>query len=146
VTSTSVVYHPRNSEILIMPRTPIAHTLGELEKLVASVTPEDRARVSAIGPAYEKLQKYVERIHQLVTVRDFHEARKQEATRELQELLEVARKAATVVRVGLKEDMGHDNEELLRLNIKPFRARRRRKKSGETPEEQGSPPSEEPST
>jgi hypothetical protein len=146
VTRTSVVYHPRNSEILIMPRTNIAHTLGELEKLVESVTPEDRAGVPAIGPAYEKLQKYVKRIHKLITLRDFHEARKQEATRELQELLEVARKAATVVRVGLKEDMGHDNEELQRFHIKPLRAQTRRKKSGETPEEQGSPPSEDSST
>jgi len=98
-----------------MPRTNIAHTLGELEKLVQSVNPEDRAGVPAIGPAYEKLQRYVERIHELVTVRDFHEARKQEATREIQELLELSRKAATVVRVGLKEDIGNTNEALLRL-------------------------------
>ena len=121
-----------------MPRTNIAHTLGELEKLVGSVTPEDRAATPVIGPAYEKLQKYVERIHQLITVRDFHEARKQEATRELQEILELARKAATVVRVGLKEDRGHDNEELLRFHINPLRAQKRRKKSGETPDENDS--------
>jgi len=129
-----------------MPRTNIAHTLGELEKLLQSVTPEDRTGVPVIGPAYEKLQKYVARIHELVTLRDFHEARKQEATREIQELLELSRKAATVVRVGLKEDMGNINEELVRVGIQPLRPKRRRKTTAETPDdgESGSP--EETST
>jgi len=129
-----------------MPRTNIAHTLGELEKLVQSVNPEDRAGVPAIGPAYEKLQRYVERIHELVTVRDFHEARKQEATREIQELLELSRKAATVVRVGLKEDIGNTNEALLRFSIQPLRPKRRRKTADETPDDGESGSSEGTST
>jgi hypothetical protein len=129
-----------------MPRTPIADTLGELEKLVQSVTPEDRAGRPHIDYAYVRLQKGIERIHQLITARDFHEARKQEATREIQELLPELRKEGRVVRLGLKFELGTRSEELVRFGMKPFRGRKRRKKSAETPDAEGSSSSEEPST
>jgi len=129
-----------------MPRTNIAHTLGELEKLVGSFTPEDTAGRPHLEHSYTKLKQAIERIHQLVTERDFHEARQQEATREIRELLEDSRREATVLRGELKWEKGHTNEELARFSIKPFRGRKRRKKGEETPDENGSPSSEEPPT
>lgn len=129
-----------------MPRTPIAHTLGELEKLVASVTPEDAAGRPHLELSHGKLRKNVERIHQLITERDFHEARQQEATREIRELLEASRREATFLRGGLKFEKGHDSEDLVRFHIKPFRGKKRKKKGEETPDENGPPPSEEPAT
>ena len=116
------------------------HTLGELEKLVQSVTPEIRAGLPHIAPAFAKLQSCVERIHQLMVERNFHEARKQEATREIRERLEEGRKDATAVRAGLKVEMGDTNEALVRFGIQPFRGRKRRKKADETPDENGPEP------
>ena len=129
-----------------MPRIPIAHTLGELEKLVGSVTPETAAGIPLIGPAFAQLKDCVERIYKLLAEQAFHEARKREATEEIQKLMAVARKKATVVRSGLKLELGESNEDLVRFGIKPFRGRKRRQKSNETPPADGSPGSGEPST
>jgi hypothetical protein len=120
--------------------------LGELEKLVGTVTPEITAGIPQIGPAFAQLKDCVERIYQLLAVQAFHEARKREATEEIQKLMAVARKKATVVRSGLKLELGESNEELARFGIKPFRGRKRRQKSKGTPDADGSPQSGEPST
>jgi hypothetical protein len=129
-----------------MPRTPIAHTLGELEKLANSVTPEDTAGRPHLEYSHGKLRENIERIHQLITERDFHEARQQEATREIRELLEDSRRGATVLRRELKYEKGHDSEELARFHIQPFRGKKRKKKEEETPDENGPPSSDEPAT
>lgn len=129
-----------------MPRTPIAHTLGELEKLANSVTPEDTAGRPHLEHSHGELRKNIERIHQLITERDFHKARQQEATKEIRELLEDSRRGATVLRGELKFEKGHDSEELTRFHIKPFRGRKRPRKGAEAPDENGPPSSEEPAT
>ena len=129
-----------------MPRTPIAQTVGRWERLAGSVTPEDRAGALPLEMAHAKLVRFIEEIHQLVRERDFHEARKQEATRKIQKRLEDGRKSATVLEVLLKHELGHDNEELARFHIKPLRPRKGRRTAEETTDGEASPASEKPST
>jgi len=129
-----------------MPRTPIAQTVGRWERLADSVTPDVRTGVLPLEMAHAKLVRFIEEIHQLVRERDFHEARKQEATRKIQQRLEDGRKSATVLEVLLKHELGHGNEELARFDIKPLRPRKRRRTSEETPEVESSSAPDKPST
>jgi hypothetical protein len=129
-----------------MPRTRIAITTGDWELLAQSVTAEDRENIPQLEQAHAQLLDFVEEIHKLVAERDFHEARKREATEKIQRLLERGRKKATVLRVHLKFGLGDDSEELVRFGMKPLRHKKRPKKSKSTRTTDGSPPSEEPST
>jgi hypothetical protein len=127
-----------------MPRTRSAETIADWEKLAATVTPEIREDDPALEVAFGKLVGLLEEIHKLIVERDFHEARKQEATRRVQEILEQGRKDATFVRASLKQRYGDRSEELTRFGMKPFRGRKRIKQAGKTRGEDGSPPREEP--
>lgn len=129
-----------------MPRTPIATTTSDWDLLADSVTPEIREGVLQLELAHAKLLRYIEEVRELVRERDFYEARKQEATRKIQERLVKGRKAASVLRVGLKFQLGHDNEALVRFGIKPTRPGKRRKTSRIDPDAEGSPSPGKPST
>jgi hypothetical protein len=129
-----------------MPRTPIAQTVGRWKRLADSVTPDVRTGVVPLEMAHAKLVRFIEEVHQLVRERDFHEARKQEATRKIQKRLEDGRKSATLVEVLLKHELGHQNEELARFDIKPLRPRKRRRTAEATSDEEKSPAPEMPST
>ena len=71
-----------------MPRKRVAVTLGELELLIQSVTPETLAGTPYIAPAHAELREILEETRQLMAERDRYTALKQEATREIQETLE----------------------------------------------------------
>lgn len=128
-----------------MPRTTIATTTADWERLTGSVTEEDLKRIPPLVQAHAKLVRFLKETQKLVAQRNYYEARKQEATRKIQQRLEDGRKAATVVRVWIKDGLGDDNEELVRFGMKPLSARKRRRKSEATPKQKSSPPSKKPS-
>lgn len=110
-----------------MPRTPISQTLGALSKLAALVTPEATAGLAHAEMARERLTATVAELHRLIAERNFHQARKQEATQRINQLLDGGRRTASALRVYLKEHLGPDNEELAAFGIQPFRGRKKRR-------------------
>ena len=128
-----------------MPRTRTAETVSDWEKLAHTVTPEVLAGDPALQVAYGKLQGCIEEIHKQITTRDFHEARKQEASRKIQGKLEEGRKEATFLRAGLKQRYGRGSEELARFGMQPFRGKKRAKTPETTRAEDSSDRREKPS-
>jgi DNA-binding protein H-NS len=116
-----------------MPRTPLPQTLSELEALAHSVTPEVKTDVPHLESSHVKLQRLLEEIKKLLTRRDFYQSRKQEATRKAHERIRQAKSTAHLIRKGLAEHYGADNEQLAAFNIQPFRGRKRSKKPEKTP-------------
>jgi len=68
-------------------------------------------------------------LDRLVLERDFHEARKQEATHRINEVLAEGRIVATVLQAVLKQHFGASSEELVAFGIKPFRGLKRARKA-----------------
>lgn len=126
-----------------MPRTPIATTTSDWERLAESVTPEIRGGVQHLERAHAKLLRFIAEVRELVRERALYEARKQEATRKIQERLVKGRKAASVLRVILKYHLGDDNEALVQFGITPVRTGKRRKTSRKTSNAKGSTPAGE---
>ncbi|HEX3554436.1 MAG TPA: hypothetical protein VIA62_14530 [Thermoanaerobaculia bacterium] len=108
-----------------MPRTRRNHTLGQWGKMTGTVTPEVTRGIPHLELARAKLVEIEGEVDRLVQERSFHQARKQETTRQLQEALEEGRKVANLLRVGLRQHFGSTNEELVAFGIKPFRGRKR---------------------
>ena len=71
-----------------MPRTRIAHTMGDLQLFAQTITPETTAEHPFLEYAHAKLKRFIEEIDQLGVERDFHAARKLEATRRRNEMIE----------------------------------------------------------
>ena len=111
-----------------MARTSITQTLSELEALAKSVTSEVTADAPFLERPHAKLQGLLEEARKLLTRRDFHQARKQEATRKARERIRQARMTATLIRKGLTVHYGSDNEQLAAFNLQPFRGRKKSKK------------------
>jgi hypothetical protein len=113
-----------------MPRTRTGHTVGDWSELAELVTPE----VTASSPMFERLHAdlkgFIDEIEKLLVQRDFYEARKQEATQRIQEILPEGRRAATLLRRALKQHFGPGNEKLAAFGIQPFRGRKRSRKAG----------------
>jgi hypothetical protein len=126
-----------------MPRTRITHTIGDWEKLTTVVTPETTAGSPYLEQAHAKLQGFLDEVNRLHVERAEHQARKQEATRRINQVVEEGRRLASNIRRVLKVERGIDNEELARFGIQPFRGRKRAKKSPDTGGA-GSEPSEIP--
>ncbi len=85
-----------------------------------------------------KLEGMLEEIGRLRAEQNLLQARKQEATLRIQELLEQTGKLVTFIKTGIKEHYGHTNEKLTEFGIQPFRGRRREAKAEpetETPDE-----------
>ena len=116
-----------------MPRTPLPQTLSQLEALAHSVTPEVTTDVPHLESSHVKLQLLLEEIKKLLTRRDFYQSRKQEATRKAHDRIRQAKSTANLLRKGLTEHYGADNEQLAAFNIQPFRGRKKSKKSEKTP-------------
>jgi hypothetical protein len=116
-----------------MARTPISQTLVELEALAKSFTPEDKAEVPYLERPLAKLQRLLEETRKLLARRDFHQVRKQEATRGAREHIRQARMAATLLRKGVTVHYGPESEQLARFALQPFRGRKRPKKPEEEP-------------
>ncbi|HEY0514654.1 MAG TPA: hypothetical protein VGH73_22325 [Thermoanaerobaculia bacterium] len=107
-----------------MPRTRIPVTIGEWETLTQAVTPETAAGSPLLEQAHAKLKGFHEELLRLTAERADHEARKQQATLRINQVVDEGRRLATLIRKVLKEDLGIDNEELARFNVQPFRGRK----------------------
>src|SRR3954469_3786596 len=75
-----------------MPRTRIAHTIGDWEKLAHVVTPETTAGSPYLEQAHAKLQSFLEEVTRLHAERAEHQARKQAATRRINEVVDEGRR------------------------------------------------------
>ena len=128
-----------------MPRTRIALTVSDWEKLTQSVTAETTAEAPELEFIHGKLQRFLDEFQQLAVEQSAYEARRQAATRRMNEILEEGRKTASALKVGLKQHLGNRNEELVKFGIQPLRARKRRKSAEPAPEGEGPPASGEPS-
>lgn len=129
-----------------MPRTRVAHTIGELTLLARSITPETKSGDVFLESSHAKLQELLAEIEKLSRERDFHQAQKQEATRKINELLEKGRRQATLLRSTLKVNLGPKNEQLAAYGIQPFRGRKRSKKADGAPPASPETPDGEPSS
>ena len=87
-----------------MPRTPVAESLGDLENLARSVTPETVAGHPHLELAHAQLQRCIETIRRLVSQRDFHEARRQEAADRILVHLEEGRRLVSLLQATPDED------------------------------------------
>lgn len=130
-----------------MPRKRVAVTVGELESLVRSVTPETVAETPFIAPAHAELREIVEETRQLMAERDRYTALKQEATRKIQKKLEEGCRTATVLRHSLRYRYGNRPEALAAFRIKPAHGRPRGRKAAksqpDSPGNQGESPASE---
>jgi hypothetical protein len=124
-----------------MPRTPISQTVGALSMLAHLVTPEATAGLAHAEVARQRLTGTVAELNRLIAERDFHAARKQEATQRINQLLDDGRRTASALRVYLKEHLGPGSEELTAFGIQPFRGRKKRRaaESAEDPSPSGEP-------
>ena len=114
-----------------MPRTRAGHTVGDWLELAGLVTPETIAGSQLLERTHAELQGFVDEIRKLLVQRDFYEARKQETTQRIQEILPEGRRTATLLRRALKQHLGPDNEQLAAFGIQPFRGRKRSRKAGD---------------
>lgn len=115
-----------------MPRKTIAATLGELELLLRSVTPETTAGDPQIANARAQLQETVDQARQHMMERDFHTARKQEATLRMQEKLEESCRVATFLRSTLRWSYRKSPESLAAHRVKPAHGRPRGTRSAKS--------------
>lgn len=115
-----------------MPRKRIAATLGELELLLQSITPETTADHPQIAGAHAQLQEAVEQTRRHMAERDFHTARKQEATLRMQEKLEESCRIATFLRTNLRWRYRKSPESLAAFRVKPAHGRPRGSRSAKS--------------
>jgi len=107
-----------------MPRTRIAETVGDWAALNESVTPETTAGSPHLQQAQAKLQGFLAEVRRLQAEQADYQARKQEATRRINEILAEGRRLASHIRGALKQEIGIRSEELVRFGIQPFRGRK----------------------
>jgi DNA-binding protein H-NS len=107
-----------------MPRTRISETVGDWAFLNEVVTPETTAGSPHLQQAHAKLQGFLDEVRRLQAEQADYQARKQEATRRINEILEEGRRLASHIRGMLKVEMGIKSEELVRFGIQPFRGRK----------------------
>ena len=112
-----------------MPRTRRNQTLGVWMGLTGGVTPELAASQPHIRDAVNKLIAFQEEMDRLIQEQAFHDARKQEATQRINEILGEGRIVATVLQASLKQHLGSRNEQLAAFGIKPFRGLKRARKA-----------------
>jgi hypothetical protein len=115
-----------------MPRTSIGVTVGDWDQLTHSVTEETTGDAPALQVLHEKLQAFLTEFQQLSQEQSLYTARKQAATRRMNEILEEGRKTASALKLGLKLRHGNRSEELVKFGIQPLRPRKRKKKPEST--------------
>lgn len=124
-----------------MPRERKAVTVGELLQLAQSITPETWAEIPHLEHQHARLRELLEEIEKLTLERDAYAAKKQEATRKINEALEESRRRATLLRSMLKAEIGPQEEALAAFKIQPYRGRKSPRKSkpaaSSPPPEQG---------
>lgn len=129
-----------------MPRAPINFTVGDWMDLSSKVTPETTAGLPALEHVHATLLEQIAEVKTLLVERDAHEARKQETTKRIQEVLPEGRRTATLLRKMLKQHYGPGSEQLAAFGIQPFRPRKlgpRKAKAKKAPAnpDGGKPPS-----
>ena len=107
-----------------MPRTRIAETVGDWAVLNEAVTTETTAGSPYLQQAHARLQGFLDEVHRLQVEQADHQARKQEATRRINEILAEGRRLASNIRRVLKVEIGTQSEDLVRFGIQPFRGRK----------------------
>jgi len=127
-----------------MPRTRREHTLGTWGKLTTTVTPEVTMDLPHLEVLRVKLVETEAEADKLIIERDYHRARKQEATRKLQAALEDGRRTANALKVGLRIHFGPTSEKLAAFGMKPFRGRKRSKKTASPDDASGNADGETP--
>ncbi len=109
-----------------MPRTRTALTIGDWEKLASSIDEETTAELPQLQPIHEKLRQLLAEFQELTVEQKDLDARKQVVTRRMNEILEEGRRAASALKVNLRQHLGNRNAQLLRFGIQ-LRPRRRRR-------------------
>ncbi len=112
-----------------MPRTRRNHTVGVWMRLTGGVTPEMAAGRLDIQIPLDKLVALQAELDRLTQERNFHDARKQEATSRINEVLAEGRIVATALQTVLKQHFGSRSDELVAFGIKPFRGLKRARKA-----------------
>jgi hypothetical protein len=112
-----------------MPRTQRNHTRGVWLRLTGGVTPEIAAGQPHIQIPLDRLVAFEKEMDRLVQEQAFYDARKQEVTRRMNEVLAEGRIAATTLQTVLKQHFGSDSEALVAFGIKPFRGLKRARKA-----------------
>jgi hypothetical protein len=67
----------------------------------------------------------------LASQQDFHQAKKQEASKRIRELIGEGNKRSTLLKIGLQQHYGNRSEKLVEFGIQPLRTRRRAKPEAE---------------
>ena len=112
-----------------MPRTRAALTIGDWEKLAYSIDEETTAESPQLQPIHERLQQLLAEFQELTVEQKALDARKQAVTRRMNEILEEGRRAASALKVNLRQHLGNRNAQLLRFGIQPRPRRRRREQT-----------------
>ena len=122
-----------------MPRKRRLLTIGEWIELVSLVPPELAESSLPLQHHHAKLRETLAEVQRLVLERDFHQAKKQEASAKIQNLLDSGARTASTLRAILREHFGPTSEQLTAFKIQPFRGRKRAKKVGEPEPSSGGP-------
>ena len=112
--------------------------VGDWEKLAQAIDEETTAAAPQLQLIHEKLQKLLVEIRELAIEQKSLDSRKQAVTRRMNEILEEGRKAASALKVNLKQHFGNRNEQLLRFGIQPLRGKRRPAKPEPPPDGEAS--------
>jgi hypothetical protein len=118
-----------------MPRIPLSPTLGDWINLVDQVAADAIVEQPPLDEFHAKLRRSLEEVQSLLVERDSYEARKQEASRKIQALLDQGRRQATLLRVTLREHYGPRSEKLAAFGIQPFRGRKPKRRNPKSPKE-----------
>lgn len=109
-----------------------AELLQEGDRLFAGLT-ANTTDLGHLAGSRLKLESTLTQIRELLQRQGAFAASKQEASRQLRELLENGSKLITFLRKGIQEHYGNRSEKLVEFGIQPFRGRVRRPAEPETP-------------
>jgi len=122
--------------------TTVQGRVGFLQRLLARLN-GNRGELQHIEPNRARLEALFGQIHEAADRQAFHTAGKQEATRQLNELLTEAERLATILLLSVKQHYGIRSEKLTDFGLKPFRGRPR-KTAPTDPEPERESPAPEP--
>ena len=94
--------------------------VSEWELLISSLE-ANAADLPHLEIPRANLQGLLEQARTLAHQQDFHRANWLQASRKLQELLDLGQKLATFLRVGLRQFYGKKSDKLVEFGIQPFR-------------------------
>lgn len=106
-----------------MPKKALADILAEWRSLLQAATPhQDKKNLKA---HLQKLETAIARFEELEALRAELQAKRQQATQELEAVKEQGKLASIETRSILKAIFGHSNERLVQFQMRPRRSRRR---------------------